>query len=111
MEFSLNLPTQPEKLMKLSEDYKNLSKYIPDQLKSVKILEESEKGTKTEEVIVFKTIVKKEIIQQTFHKKITANKLITEIISGPAKGTIINSTFEKNDFGTSFIPVNFFLRK
>lgn len=103
MEFSLNLPTQPEKLMKLSEDYKNLSKYIPDQLKSVKILEESEKGTKTEEVIVFKTIVKKEIIQQTFHKKITANKLITEIISGPAKGTIINSTFEKNDLGTKVI--------
>jgi ribosome-associated toxin RatA of RatAB toxin-antitoxin module len=103
MEFSLNLPTQPEKLMELSEDYKNLSKYIPDQLKSVQILEQSEKGTKTEEVIVFKTIVKKEIIQQTFHKKITANKLITEIISGPAKGTIINSTFEKNDLGTMVI--------
>ncbi|NQV76928.1 MAG: hypothetical protein HQ490_01055 [Lutibacter sp.] len=59
LEFVLNLPTQPEQLIRLSEDYENLSKYLPDQLKSVKILEKNEKETKTEEVIVFKTIVKK----------------------------------------------------
>ena len=103
LEFALNLPTQPEQLMKLSEDYENLSKYLPDQLKSVKILEKNEKETKTEEVIVFRTIVKKEIIQQTIHKKIGANKLITEITSGPAKGTIINTTFEKIDSGSKVI--------
>jgi ribosome-associated toxin RatA of RatAB toxin-antitoxin module len=101
--FSLNLPTQPEQLMKLSEDYENLSKYLPDQLKSVKILEKNEKETKTEEIIVFKTIVKKEIIQQTIHRKSSSDKLVTEIISGPAKGTIIYTIFEKNDSGSKVI--------
>lgn len=103
LEFVLNLPTQPEQLIRLSEDYENLSKYLPDQLKSVKILEKNEKETKTEEVIVFKTIVKKEIIQQTIHKKISSDKLVTEIISGPAKGTIIYTTFQKNDSGSRVI--------
>lgn len=103
LEFSLNLPTSSEQLMELSENYENLSKYLPDQLKSVKIIEKNEKETKTEEVIVFKTLVKKEIIQQTIHKKINSDKLMTEIISGPAKGTIIISTFEKNDSGCKVI--------
>jgi ribosome-associated toxin RatA of RatAB toxin-antitoxin module len=100
LEFILNLPTQPEQLMKLSEDYENLSKYLPDQLKSVKILDENENEVKTEETVVFSTIVKKEIIQQTMHKKIKDNTLVAQILSGPAKGTIINSTFEKNDSGS-----------
>jgi ribosome-associated toxin RatA of RatAB toxin-antitoxin module len=99
LEFSLNLPTNAEKLMALSENYENLSNYLPDQLKSVKILEKNERETKTEEIIVFKTIVKKEIIQQTIHKKVDSNKLATEIISGPAKGTTIITIFEKNDSG------------
>ena len=30
LEFSLNLPTEPEQLIKLSEDYKNLPEYLPD---------------------------------------------------------------------------------
>ena len=47
LEFSLNLPTEPEQLIKLSEDYKNLPEYLPDQLKSVKILEQDENKTKT----------------------------------------------------------------
>lgn len=103
LEFSLNLPTEPEQLIKLSEDYKNLPEYLPDQLKSVKILEQDENKTKTEETIVFSTIVKKQIIQQTLHTKIGTNKLITEIISGPAKGTTINSIFEKSNLGSKII--------
>ena len=38
LEFSLNLPTNAEKLMALSENYENLSNYLPDQLKSVKMV-------------------------------------------------------------------------
>jgi len=103
LEFSLNLPTQPQQLMKLSENYEKLSKYLPDQLKSVKIIEKNENEVKTEEVIVFTTIVKKEIVQQAIHKKIDEDKLITEIISGPAKGTIINTVFKKSDSGSKII--------
>ena len=100
LEFSLDLPSQPSQLMKLSEDYENLPKYLPDQLKSVKIIEKNETETKTEETIVFSTLLKKEIIQQASHIKNSDNQLTTEIISGPAKGTKIITLFEKNNSGS-----------
>ena len=103
LEFSLDLPTQSNQLMKLCEDYENLSKYLPDQLKSVKIIEKNETETKTEETVVFSTLIKKEIIQQAIHRKISDNKLNTEIISGPAKGTMIYITFETNNSGSKVI--------
>ena len=103
LEFSLDLPSQPSQLMKLSEDYENLPKYLPDQLKSVRIIEKNETETKTEETIVFSTLIKKEIIQQALHKKISNNKLNTEIISGPAKGTMIYTIFETNNSGSKII--------
>ena len=103
LEFSLDLPTQSSQLMKLCEDYENLSKYLPDQLKSVKIIEENETETKTEEIVVFSTLIKKEIIQQAIHRKISDNKLNTEIISGPAKGTMIYTIFETNNSGSKII--------
>tara|TARA_Y100001936_G_scaffold175563_1_gene172115 strand:+ start:776 stop:1180 length:405 start_codon:yes stop_codon:yes gene_type:complete len=90
-----------EKLMELSEDFENLPKYLPDQLKSVRILEQKDNETRTEEIIVFSTIIKKEIIQETIHKKKEDDELITEIISGPAKGTTINVKFLKKDSGTN----------
>jgi ribosome-associated toxin RatA of RatAB toxin-antitoxin module len=70
LEFSINLPTQPQQLMKLSENYEELSKYLPDQLKSVKIIEKNENEIKTEEVIVFTTIVKKRSFNKLFTKKL-----------------------------------------
>ena len=103
LEFSLDLPAQPSQLMKLSEDYENLPKYLPNQLKSVKIIEKNETVTKTEETVVFSTLIKKEIIQQALHKKISDNKLNTEIISGPAKGTVIYIIFETNNSGSKVI--------
>ena len=103
LEFSLDLPAQPNQLMKLTEDYENLPKYLPDQLKSVRIIEKNETETKTEEIVVFSTLIKKEIIQQAIHRKISDNKLNTEIISGPAKGTMIYTIFETNNSGSKII--------
>ena len=100
LEFSLDLPSQPNQLMKLSEDYENLPKYLPDQLKSVRIIEKNETETITEETIVFITLLKRNIVQQAIHIKNNDNQLITEIISGPAKGTKIITLFEKNDSGS-----------
>ena len=100
LEFSIDLPSQPSKLMKLSEDYENLPKYLPDQLKSVRIIEKNETETITEETIVFITLLKRNIVQQASHIKNNDNQLITEIISGPAKGTKIITLFEKNNSGS-----------
>ena len=100
LEFSLNLPSQPNELMKLSEDYVNLPKYLPDQLKLVKIIDKNETETITEETIVFSTLFKKNIVQQANHIKNNSNQLTTRIISGPAKGTKIITMFEKKGTGS-----------
>ena len=101
LNFSINVPAPIDKLIKLSEDFENLPMFLPDQLKSVRILEQNDNETKTEETIVFSTIVKKEIVQEAVHKKKNDNELITDIISGPAKGTTIQTIFLKTDAGTN----------
>jgi len=49
--------------------------FLPDQLKSVRILEQNNNETKTEEIMVFSTILKKEIVQEAVHKKKNDNVL------------------------------------
>ena len=99
--FSMNVPASVDKLIGFSEDFENLPMFLPDQLKSVRILEQNDDETKTEETIVFSSIIKKEIVQEAVHKKKNNNELITDIISGPAKGTIIQTVFLKTDTGTN----------
>ena len=99
--FFMNVPAPIDKLIGLSEDFENLPMFLPDQLKSVRILEQNNNETKTEEIMVFSTILKKEIVQEAVHKKKNDNELITDIISGPAKGTTIQTIFLKTDAGTN----------
>ena len=99
--FSMNVPAPIDKLIGLLKDFENLPMFLPDQLKSVRILEQNDNETKTEETMVFSTIVKKEIVQEAVHKKKNDNELITDIISGPAKGTTIQTIFLKTDAGTN----------
>ena len=99
--FSMNIPASVDKLIRFSEDFENLPMFLPDQLKSVRILEQNDDETKTEETIVFSSIIKKEIVQEAVHKKKNNNELITDIVSGPAKGTIIQTVFLKTDTGTN----------
>ena len=99
--FSMNVPAPIDKLIGLLEDFENLPMFLPDQLKSVRILEQNDNETKTEEIMIFSTILKKEIVQEAVHKKKNDNELITDIISGPAKGTTIQTIFLKTDTGTN----------
>ena len=85
--------------MQVATDYSNLSKYCPQQLKSIEIVEQNNDGIITEEIISL-SMFKKEIKQKTLHKNSSNNKLHSEIISGPAKGTTINILYEKMDSGT-----------
>ena len=77
-------------------DFESHPKFMPAQLKSVKILKNNDDGITTEETISFQTIIKKTIIQQTLHKK-SANSLNSKILSGPAKNTEIFTRFEENE--------------
>ena len=100
LDFSVVLQAPNKRLMELATDYENLSNYLPQQLKNVKILEKNEKETTTLEIIEFSNYLKKSFEQKTIHKKISENKLQSQVISGPAKGTIITMTFEEVDPGT-----------
>lgn len=81
---------------------------MPNNIKSVKIIEQKENETITLEKMVFKTIIKNELEQKSIHKKLS-NKTLTEIISGPVKGTIVETTFEQLDGGTK-VSVNIDLK-
>jgi len=98
--FSIVLPAPPEKFIGLCSDYESLSKFIPGQLKSVKIIESNSSQTITEEIIVFSTIIRNEIHQKTLHHIPHNNEMVSEIISGPAEGTIITVKFTKIADGT-----------
>jgi hypothetical protein len=41
LEYSIILENDKEKLFKIATDYENLTKYLPDQLKSVRISEKN----------------------------------------------------------------------
>lgn len=99
LEFSINLAASPEQLLTVATDYENYPSYLPDQIKSVKILQHSNNETIIELIMIFKTILKKEIKQKSCHI-ISNNQFNTKIISGSAKGTVVNVLYEKIDSGT-----------
>jgi ribosome-associated toxin RatA of RatAB toxin-antitoxin module len=109
LEFSMILPTSPEQFIKYSSDYESLSQFLPGQLKSIKIIEQNSSQTTTEEIISFSTVIKNEISQKTVHQAPKNNEMLSEIISGPAKGTTILAKFKKISEGTE-IQVNIELK-
>ena len=100
LEFSINLPADTNHLIDLATQYEKYPFYLPDQLKSVKILEKNNNETITEEILSFSTIFKNTIKQKSIHRKILDNQLNTSIISGPAKGTTVNAKYDRINSGT-----------
>jgi len=97
LEFSMDLSSPMEKLVVIATNYENYEKLLSPQVKSVKIIEKTENGTLTEEVFHFSSLFSYDIVQKSFHKKIQENKLETEIITGPFKGTVLQVSFSGVD--------------
>jgi|TARA_B100001540_G_scaffold307689_1_gene321301 ribosome-associated toxin RatA of RatAB toxin-antitoxin module len=95
LEFTEILEIEKENIMTACQEYEKYPEYLPDQLPSVKIIKNDSHGITTEETIALRTLVKNEIKQSSFHQKINQNMLKTTIISGPAKNSIIEITFEE----------------
>mgnify|MGYP006133148451 CR=1 FL=1 len=100
LEFSINIPAEKTSVIKILTDYEGLLKYLPDQLKSIKIIKSTKDETITEEEIVFSSILKKSIIQTCSHSLLNDNLLQTKILSGPAENSIIDMMFENTVSGT-----------
>jgi|TARA_B100000378_G_scaffold187374_1_gene152069 ribosome-associated toxin RatA of RatAB toxin-antitoxin module len=100
LQFSVNLSATMNHLITLATDYEKFQQFLPDQLKSIRIIKKEINETITEEIIVFSSIIKNQIKQSTLHKQISDDVIISEILSGPAKGTIMKTAFVKIDSGT-----------
>ena len=99
IEFSINLPASPKQLINVVSNYEGYPFFLPDQLKEIRIIEKNNDEVLTEDIFIFRTILKKEIKQKSRHK-IQDNKVIIEILSGPAKGSTVFAVFEKINSGT-----------
>ena len=100
LQFQTNSPIEPEKLMSYITDFENYQHFFPNQIKSVKILDRQDNETTTEETIIFSTLIKHAFVQKSRHKLISDKELFTEIIAGPAKGSVIKAVCAKNDKGS-----------
>ena len=99
----MTLPANSQSFISFSQDYESFTEYLPQQLKQVKIIQDTNKGVITEETLIFSTVFKKEIQQQSLHYQKSENNLITEILSGPAKNSIIDVTFSPSETGTKIL--------
>ena len=103
IDFSINLTSQKQKLIELATDYTEFPKYLPDQIKSVKILEKTETYTITEETLHLSTVISKSFTQQTKHYVLVDNLLKSEILSGPVKGSTIEVEYLEIENGTKVV--------
>ena len=100
LQFSINSAVEPKKLMSFITDFEYYQKFFPSQIKEVKILERQNNEIITEETIIFSTLIKHPFVQKSCHKLISNKELFTEIVTGPAKGSVIKVICSKNDQGS-----------
>ena len=100
LQFQTNSPIEPEKLMSYITDFENYQKFFPHQIKSIKILDRQDNEITTEETIIFSTLIKSAFTQKSHHKLVSDKELFTEIIEGPAKGSMIKIVCTKDDQGS-----------
>ena len=100
LQFSINSTLEPEKLMMYIIDFESYKNFFPDQIKEVKILDRQNNEITTEETIRFSTLIKRPFVQKSRHKIISDKELFTEILEGPAKGSIVKIICSENDQGS-----------
>ena len=100
LQFQTDSTIEPEKLMSYITNFESYQKFFPNQIKEVKILDRQNNEITTEETIIFSTLIKSAFTQKSHHKLVSDKELFTEIIEGPAKGSIIKIICTKNDQGS-----------
>ena len=100
LQFSINSTIEPKKLMSFITDFEYYQKFFPSQIKEVKILERQNNEIITEETIRFSTLIKSPFVQKSRHKIISDKELFTEILEGPAKGSVVKIICDKNSYIT-----------
>lgn len=101
LEFSINLPASSTSLIKLATDYENLNRFLPKQIRNIEVLENNNGKITTKETLLFKSIIEKQFIQKTIHHPIQDKMLISEVVDGPAKNSIVKVIFKQLESGTN----------
>jgi len=99
LEFSMDLPSEPEELIKFSMDYESFVNYLPDHIKKIVIVETNPDETITDEILTFHSLISLTVIQKSSHKR-NGNVLSTQIISGPFKNSKVEVTYDAQNPGT-----------
>ena len=100
LQFSIKSHLKPEKLMSFIIDFEYYKKFFPGQIKDIKILDRQNNAIITQESIIFTSLLKSSFVQKSRHKLVSDKELLTEIIEGPAKGSVINVKCIENDQGS-----------
>ena len=100
LQFQTDSTIEPEKLMSYITNFESYQKFFPNQIKEVKILDRQNNEITTEETIIFSTLIKSDFVQKSHHKLVSDKELFTEIIEGPAKGSMIKIVCTKDDQGS-----------
>ena len=109
MEFEITLPANKDKLFTIATDFETYRKLLPDQILDVKIIQRNGTEIFTEETLLFASVIKKEITQQSRHHVIDNNVVNSNIISGPLNGSKVRAQFEQVPDGTK-VSVSFDLK-
>jgi hypothetical protein len=103
LDFDMTINVEKTLLEEIFVDYEYYSNYLK-QIESVEIIKNEKDQVVTKETLVFSTYLKNKIIQTSVHKKID-DVFFSEILDGPAKGTIIRIKFLSKNLETK-ITVN-----
>ena len=98
--FEMTLPADSRKLFALVTDYENYKQVFPDQLNEVSVVSRNGSEVITKEVLTFNTYLKNiKLYQKTSHSA-HYPRLVSNVIEGPFKGTVIQVTFDELDSGS-----------
>ena len=103
-EVEIFVPKNTIKLFELATDFENFKRFSPAQMKEISIIEQSSNETITTEILTFNTIFKNiEIKQKTKHLLNYPKTIISEVIEGPFKKTILEISFSDTKTQTKIL--------
>jgi ribosome-associated toxin RatA of RatAB toxin-antitoxin module len=102
LNFEIELDAEKVTLEEIFVDYEYYPNYLR-QIESVEIIENNENHIITKQVLVFSTYLKNKIVQTSSHKINENGEFFSEILDGPAKGSIIIINFLKENSKTKVI--------
>jgi len=105
VEFNLeiNLQADTKELFNLAADFERTKDLFPAQLQNLKVISKNNNEIVTEEELTFRTLLKNTIIKQKTVHNIQFPMIVSHIIEGPFKKSVVTATFNKINSGTNLI--------